>query len=299
MKKTNTSGARSKDLPVFELNAFSKKATWSDFYIQKVREHETEHSFIGRPHKHDFYLILFIEQGSGTHTIDFTQYQIQPKSIFLMTPGQVHNWTLSDDTDGFVIFFTREFYETLLSENSLLEFTFYHALAATPVVLPSQDEALKFAVHRMYEEYARVEKPDLRMLRAYLDIFLLEAARYYRSSSETTTGNTFKLRKLEQLIDAKFRTLKQPGEYARLMNIAPGYLNSICKEAVGKTVSELIQQRILLEAKRIFSYSDFHVNEVATRLGFSDPSYFTRWFRKQTHQTPDEFRRNLDQQPSG
>jgi AraC family transcriptional regulator, transcriptional activator of pobA len=282
-----------KEAPVFDLHAFGEKATWTDFYIQNLKTHIREHTFIGRPHKHDFYLLMFTSQGSGEHIIDFIEYKVEPDMVFLMTPGQVHTWTLSDDIEGFVIFFTRDFYQMRLSENSLLEFPFFHSLEASAAVRVGENESVQFTLRQMAQEY-KTAQPNLRLIRAYLDVLLLEVAKYYHAShTEQTLASTQKLRKLEKLIDEKFRTLKQPSDYAGLMNMAPGYLNSICKEALGKTVTELIQQRILLEAKRLFSYSDLNINEVAAKLGFADPSYFIRWFKKQMNQTPDEFRKHL------
>ena len=181
-----------------------------------------------------------------------------------------------------------------LTPHSLLEFPFYHSIGASPVVYPSNDKSLKFAVLQMFEEYADADRPDLRLIRAYLDIFLLEASKSYDHSHEASThNNTFKLRKLEQLIDENYRSLKQPGDYGDLMNLAPAYLNSICKASLGKTLTDLIQSRLILEAKRMFAYSDLNVNEVAAKLNFKDPSYFVRWFKKQNQCTPEEFRSSI------
>lgn len=294
MKKRKASANNAKGLPVFDLNAFSVKAHWSDFYIQRLKDHVKEHTFVGRPHKHDFYLILFVEKGKGIHTIDFVHYPVKAKSVFLMTPGQVHNWTLSEDIDGFIVFFTRAFYEMQLSHNSLLEFPFYYSLMAMPTIQLYDDEALKFSMLRMFEEYSKTNTPDLRILRAYLDVFLLESAKSYDVSYQVVThSNTFKLRKLEQLIDENFRTLKKPSDYGELMNLAPSYLNNICKDALGKTLTDVIQDRLLLEAKRMFAYSDMNINEVAANLNFADASYFVRWFKKQSGNTPEEFRKQL------
>lgn len=294
MKKTTASNSKSKNLPLFDLNTFNAKAKSSDFYIQNVQDHIKEHAFVGKPHKHDFYLILFIEEGKGTHTIDFVKFPVKSRMVFLMTPGQVHTWILSDDTKGWVIFFTRAFYEMHVSQNTLLEFPFFHSLVASPVIRPPKDDVFKFTVRHMFEEYSASDVPHLRMLRAYLDIFLLEAARSYDSSPKLSHSNTFKLRKLEQLIEENFRTLKQPSDYGELMNLAPGYLNSICKDSLGKTLTDLIHGRLLLEAKRLFTYSDMNVNEVAEKLNFTDHSYFARWFKKQNGTTTEEFRNSLN-----
>src|SRR5687768_13575844 len=271
MKKKTALDSRA-EAPIFDLQAFGEKAIWTDFYIQDLKSHINEHEFIGRPHKHDVYLILYVSHGEGIHVIDFIEYTVQPNSIFLMTPGQVHTWALSEDINGFVIFFTREFYQTQLTENNLLQFPFFHSLVASPLIRPAKDDVVNFTLQQMNLEYKQSSQPNLRLIRAYLDVLLLEVSKYHDAShTARTLGSTHKLRKLEQLIDENFRELKQPGDYGDLMNLAPGYLNSICKETLGKTLTDLIQQRILLEAKRILAYSDLYVNEVAAKLSFSDP----------------------------
>jgi AraC-like DNA-binding protein len=78
-----------------------------------------------------------------------------------------------------------------------------------------------------------------------------------------------------------------------MMNLSPSYLNTICKETLDKTLTDLISERLILEAKRLFSYSDLNVTQVATKLNFADPSYFTRFFRKHTGVTPEEFREGV------
>ncbi|MGC1242309.1 MAG: AraC family transcriptional regulator [Chryseosolibacter sp.] len=282
------------EAPVFKLQAFGEKPTWTDFYIQNLKAHIKDHSFVNKPHKHDFYLIMYVTKGSGVHSIDFVDYEVEPNRMFLMTPGQVHTWELSDETEGFIIFFTRDFYQLRLTDNNLLDFPFFHSLVASPLIHIAEQEVVRFTLKQMKLEYERSGQPDLRLIRAYLDLMLLEVAKYYDvSKTVQTQASIYKLRKLEQLIDANFRTLKQASDYAELMNLAPTYLNSICKESLGKTLTELIHDRLLLEAKRMFAYSDLNINEVAARLSFSDVSYFIRWFKKQTAQTPEEFRQRI------
>jgi AraC family transcriptional activator of pobA len=282
------------EAPIFNLRHFGEKPTWTDFYIQNLKDHIKEHSFIEKPHKHDFYLVMFVTRGTGVHTIDFVEYRVEPNAMFLMTPGQVHVWSLSNDIEGFVIFFTREFYQLRLMDNNLLEFPFFHSLVASPLIRVSNNEVVNFALRQMNAEYQEEGGPNLTIIRAYLDLVLLDVARYYNVlNTSRTSKSIYKLRKLEQLIDENFKTLKQPSDYGDLMNLASSYLNSICRETLGKTLGDLIQERILLEAKRMFAYSDFNVNEIASTLNFSDVSYFVRWFRKHMKQSPEEFRKHL------
>lgn len=283
----------STETPLYCLNAFSEKATSTEFYIQNLKDHLREHTFISKPHKHDFYLILFILRGEGTHTIDFNSYPVYSNAIFLMTPGQVHWWKLSDDTDGYIIFFTKAFYQMQMRESNLMQFPFYHSLTASPAIKSEKDEVINFTFTQMLQAFGSSDKPNLRLLRTYLDLLLLQLGKYSTAENITPEGNTLKLRRLEQLIEKNFRTLKQPGNYADLMNLSPSYLNNICTENLNKTLTELIQQRIILEAKRLLAYSDMNVNEVATKLNYDNTSYFVRLFKKNTGTTPEEFKRSL------
>jgi AraC-like DNA-binding protein len=269
----------------------------SYFYIEELPQHLASHSFVSEPHRHDFYLLLYVTSGNGTHTIDFKSYAVKPDTFFLMTPGQVHHWDLAKGTDGFIIFFTPEFYRMGLTESSLFEFPFFHSLAAEPYCqLVKGGDVIDLMVREMHSEFEAPNTIDLRMLRSYLDVLLLQVARNYPAPKDTGHSHeqTFRMRKLEQLIDKHFRKLKQPRDYADLMNLSASYLNTLCRQSVGKTLSDLIHERIVLEAKRLFAYSDLTVNQVASRLKFNQATYFVRFFTKQTGLTPDHFKQSLN-----
>ncbi|MEP1093663.1 MAG: AraC family transcriptional regulator [Cyclobacteriaceae bacterium] len=292
MKRSDSTGVP----PLYGLDSFSSKATTNSFYIEKFKPHLKKHKFVSKSHNHDFYLLLYVTQGGGNHTIDFKNYEVKPNSFFLMTPGQVHSWELAPETDGYILFFHREFYQMQLNSNSLIEFPFFHSLNANPLIqLHSIEKKIDFIVKEMDEEF-RQEMLDLRMLRSYLDLLLLKLAQYYpvRDQEKFANGYTQKLRKLEQLIDQHFIDLKQPNEYADMLHISPSYLNSICKKGVGQTLTSLISDRLVLEAKRLFAYSDLNTNQVSEHLKFSSTSYFLRFFKKHVGQSPEKFKESLN-----
>ncbi|TRX60470.1 helix-turn-helix domain-containing protein [Fulvivirga sp. M361] len=289
----------SSDLPpLYKLDSFSLKATNNSFYIEQFKPHLAKHKFVSRPHNHDFYLLLYVTSGGGTHNIDFRNYSVKPGSFFLMTPGQVHSWRLEPDTDGYIIFFLREFYQMNLNCNNLIEFPFFHTLNANPLIqLPSELHAIDFIVTEMHEEFRKSDRAiDLRILRSYLDLLLLKLARYYPKDGQERFANasTQKLRKLEQLIDQYYIELKKPNEYADLLHISPSYLNSICKKHVGQTLTNLISDRLILEAKRLFAHSDLTVSQVSEQLKFSSASYFIRFFKKHVGENPEQFKQTLN-----
>src|SRR5437868_5067061 len=100
-----------KRLPVYSIQNFEQGAE-ENFYANDLGKHIKEHHFTNLPHKHDFYLVLLFTAGSGTHEIDFQNYQVKPGSLFIMQPGQMHLWRLSDDCQGYVFFHSRAFYES-------------------------------------------------------------------------------------------------------------------------------------------------------------------------------------------
>jgi len=285
--------------PVYALDSFSEKARENSFYIETLTDHLEAHEFVSRPHRHDFYLVLYITKGGGEHTIDFTTYHMQPRSFFVMTPGQVHSWNLKPNTEGYILFFNPAFYEPGTSERHLVEFPFFHSLHPGALIQLKAGDApvLDVIVDEMYRGYKAPAAVDLRLMRSYLDVVLLNLARYYKAEqprqepAQVTT--TFKLRKLEELINQHYRTLRQPHDYAGLMNLSASYLNTLCKQNLGKTLSDLIHERVILEAKRFFAFSDLTVSQVADALQFTEASYFIRFFKKETGLTPENFREQI------
>lgn len=290
--------ARKSEAPLYLLDAFSQKAKDNSFYIERLETHLQKHKFISKPHNHDFYLLLYITKGGGEHVIDFRSYPISPGSFFLMTPGQVHSWKLKEGTDGYILFFLPAFYRMQSHDSNLLAFPFFHSLNANPHIIVNEEQRtiIDFVLAQMFHEFTSGPKIDLRILRSYLEIVLLKLSSNFsiEELKDFTNSVSFKIRKLEQLIEKHYTKLKRPAQYADLMNLSPSYLNSICKQTLGKTLTEIISDRLILEARRLFSYSDLNVNQVASRLNFMDGSYFIRFFRKHTGKTPEQFKETLN-----
>ena len=98
-------------LPVYKIEHFKSLSQQHEFYANYFIPHIKHHHFATNAHKHDFYLIVLFTKGHGTHEIDFNKYDIKSGAVFMMTPGQMHNWNLSKDIDGYVFFHTKNFYD--------------------------------------------------------------------------------------------------------------------------------------------------------------------------------------------
>ena len=284
------------ELPVYCISTFQDANTKDlDFDIKIFENLIDEFKFTNQPHRHDFYDILFITEGTGTHTIDFVTYEVKPCSIFFLTPGQVHSWNLSKDTKGFSIFFKPGFYLMDQRHKRRLDFPFFHSMNASPALYLNCliDPIVKQVIREIYNENQTAEFGRENVVRAYLDILLIKLSRYYQSlvKNNNTGQMTFQLRELESLIDTHFREYKRPSDYAGMMNLSLKHLNKICRVGINKTVGRMIQERIILESKRLLLHSNQTISQVSYHLGYEDNSYFARLFRNKTGFSPDGYRK--------
>jgi len=294
---------KTQPLPVYNIETFRNKSSKSPFFdIKLLEEHVRQFDVTHHPHRHDFYLVLFVTRGEGVHTMDFVDYAVKPFSVFFLTPGQVHAWRFTDDARGYVIFFTSAFYRLFQRTRQLSDFPFFHSLTNpgylyldVPGTVHGSNAQDVFTpiLEEMVRESQLTEAGRDEILHNYLDIFLLRLARRYRKPQAEPVSPTLTLQvqKLEALIEANYRKLKQPRDYADLMNVTPKHLNDICKRGLNKTISELIQERLLLEIKRLLTYSrTITIKALADTLGFHDQLYLMRFFKKHTGLTIDQFR---------
>jgi len=279
--------------PIYSIQRFNCNDVNSDFYINIFRNHLVNHSFVEEPHRHNSYVLVIFTKGSGTHDIDFDSFKILPGSMFFMQPGQMHHWVLSDDIDGFVVFYSQEMYNLYFRQKTIDIFPFYSSLGNSPEMFFEAKElkAIEPYFHNMLEEYQgnKIMKQDKIM--NILDNIHIEIARKYQEQHvlETHSYNA-KIKDFNVLLEKYFWTEKAPSFYAFQLHITLKHLNRICNEILKKTTTQVITDRIILEAKRMLMDKKRTVNEIATDLGFDDYSYFVRLFKKNAGMTPTAFR---------
>lgn len=290
------------DLPVYTIKTFQRSPGSVHFEMGTMEESVGRFNFASTPHRHDCFFIMFVTRGSGTHTIDTQEYPIKRFACFLMLPGQVHSWSFSDDIKGFYFHFTLEFYKSYVRERHIEKFPYLRMLTLDSYVQfdPKIEQGLEAMITDMYAEFNARKIGWEDILRNSLDSLIIRMARYSRSdvNIQGTLSTVTHIRSLQTLIERHFHELKLPSDYAKMMNVTPKHLNALCKSSLNKTVTELIQERTIVEAKRHLAYTEKTIKQIATELGFSDLSYFMRYFKKQTKNTPDQFRKSVGYVPS-
>jgi AraC family transcriptional regulator, transcriptional activator of pobA len=211
-----------------------------------------------------------------------------------MQPGQMHFWNLSDDIDGFVFFHNKNFFDQDFTTLTINEFPFFQSLRNSSVIHCTKGRTNEF--ENSFKELVQESTGNLifssEKIKALLRVIYIELSRDYGESSDFARPSYYlqRIKEFEELINRHFKILKSAGEYAARMNISEKHLNRMTKDTVNKTSTELIAERTILEAKRLLMRESLTVNEICYELGYSDPSYFIRFFKKHTGHTPQNFR---------
>lgn len=282
-------------MPVYDIDDFVFTGNESDFYSSKMSIHLKQHEHaVLVPHGHSFYASIYCTKGTGTHEIDFNVYDVKPGAVFLLFPGQVHNWKLSEDIEGYVFFHTREFYDLNFTYEKVENLPFFNSIHNGPFIqLPMiEQKKIESIYDQIVNEYEGNELKKFQKICSQLNILYIELSRLYLTADATNKQNQTQLaqvRKFEMLIATNYKSVKFPKDYAGMMFISEKHLNRISKATLNKTSSELISDRIILEAKRMLMYGTESVSQIADELGYNENAYFFRMFKKKAGQTPLEF----------
>jgi AraC family transcriptional regulator, transcriptional activator of pobA len=282
-----------KKYPIYDIQRFNCNSINSDLYLNTFKNHLIDHSFVEEPHRHNSYVLVFFTKGSGTHEIDFDVFTIQAGSMFFLQPGQIHHWNLSDDVEGFVIFYSQEMYNLYFGQKTIGDYPFYSSVDNKPEMVfdLAESKAILPYFNTMIAETKENHRFKQDKIMNLLDCIHIEIARKYTETNlhEAHSYNV-KMKSFEVILEKNFKIEKTPSFYASQLHITLKHLNRICNEILQKTTTEVITDRIILEAKRMLMDKKMTVNEIATALGYDDYSYFTRLFKKHTKITPSAFR---------
>lgn len=283
-------------LPVYSLDNFSSPERKSQQFQVEVFD-ANRHFAVKYPHRHDFFEVLYLKKGSGFHVIDGNNYEIKPPCVFFMSRGQAHKLELSQDIEGYIFIFTADFY--LLNrtdQNRLIEFPFFYTIHQDNPPLQLENESdIRFLEDLFRKGIFEISQPEgysMEMLRSILDLILTTCSSRYQAPENLMNkgkGQILVKRFFHHLEENHHKNLSL-NEYARMIGVTPNHLTQTIKLFTGKTSSEIIKDKQLLEIKRLLVHTSLSVSEIAAQLNFDDQSYFTKFFKRETGLTPLQFR---------
>ncbi len=248
------------------------------------------------PHRHAFNELIFVTQGGGKHEIDFCDYPLQTHSVHFVKTAQVHLIDRTDDAAGCSILFSDDFLHAVQQNPNVQKLPFFQASFYPIVQLDAPIfEQINPILAQIKTEYAATNLSiSAELIRTYCQILCLLTLKGYHALSDLNKrvqppNNT--TQQFIALIEQYFRQHYTIAQYATLLQLSPNYLSDLCKQETGKTAHQLIQDRILLEAKRLLCYSELPIKAIAYELHFEDTAYFSRFFKKNTLVSPIEYRK--------
>jgi AraC-like DNA-binding protein len=284
-----------KKIPVRQIHsAHRDQVQTGRFSIRAIQQLLNGEDLVHELHKHDFYFVLATKKGNGLHEIDFVPYAVQNHSVFILRPGQVHHLQLKANSTGFLMEFDPHFYQP---RQTITGQRWKKASAKNHCELEATGfNKLHAILSNLFEEFTAKQDGWLEAVKANLDLFFIEFVRQSRETEKTEKPESRyvqdRYEELVELIETNFTSKKNVSDYADLLSMSSYQLNSITKSTVGKTVSDLINEQIILETKRYLLATPNQVKDIADHLGYEDVSYFIRFFKKQTGHSPESFRKN-------
>ena len=248
-------------------------------------------------HKGTYNAIIFQKSGETHHLLEEKHYKLEKNTLLFIRESQIHQISnFSEEVSGFILLFSHFFYETFTEKTLLSSFSFFSENNRNCPVENISDIASKELLDLFEHSYSEFsnhidgERTD-QILWAYLHILLIKAEQNITPHNVNYTDHSLPIfQNFENLLQKNFEKHLSVTNYAELLNISPNYLNHICKKIHGKNAKRIIDERLLLEAKRELFSGKQSVSEIAFNLNFKDASYFSRFFKKLSGENPESFR---------
>lgn len=265
-----------------ELEIKDKTRQTEGLKIAPFRQHIRKTS----PHKHNNYFeIIYLMKGEGSHTIDTKEYEIKPPVIFTIRKEQVHFWDIKTEPEGFVLIIKKSFIDNCLDKDIK---RLISELSAQTCLFPKDNAASVIfkLLQYEYQEKKTLNRPIIDgLLKALLAKFLESA-----TPTISKNGNNTIFQKYIDLLSKENELTNRVNHYARLLSTTPQNLNAICRKETGQSATEILSEQIINEAKRLLLYTDFTVSEISSKLDFKDNSHFSKYFKRHVGNTPIGFR---------
>ncbi len=248
--------------------------------------------------RNNFYTIVWIKEGNGLLKVDFSEYSFQKDTFFAFSPFQPFMFSTDKEIKGIAIQFHSDFYcihrnpketncDTVLF-NNIYQAPFFSVDAEMKIKFDFLIEQLKF-------EFSSDESQNYELIVPNLKVFLGNASRIKVKSQIqkpkfTDTKIPFVLQNLKNEIETNFKEKHSASEYADLLNISSNALAKLVKSHYNKTLTQLITERIIIEAKRELYMTSKPIKEIAWSLGYNDEYYFSRLFKTNTDISPQMYR---------
>lgn len=261
--------------------------------LDTIRVNGGSAEFVG-PQRPQFHLLALVTEGSALHTIDFVNYAVSPGTVFWVRPGQVQQWGRIQDFEATVVLFTPSSLDA--ASQQLLDGNFRSRQAAWQLSGENL-ETISTGMKHLNLNYAcpDTSAPAVRaaILRHTLTAILLKLTHLGGQEQSSVLAHNDVFERFHAAVERDFATVRSVSEYANTIGYSEKTVLRATRSAAGMTAKQYIDQRVVLEAKRLLSFGTDTVTQVASKLGFDDSANFTKFFATRVGVSPLTFRQDV------
>ena len=288
-------------IPVFKL--YGESLDWPTpdlLHCETISSRSREHHWEIKPHRHaDLCQLLFVYKGKAELEIEGQRTQLETPAIQVLPPLSVHGFRFSEDVEGFIVTLATPLINHLQAQLG----DSVHALARAENYPAGKDgdylNSLFSALQAEYNGHQPAREMLMHSLVSVIMVWVSRQAIVRHKASQRPQRQREYLNGFIQLVEETYRQHVKVEDLAHRLGISVSHLNGTCRELAGQPALQIMHERQLLEAKRLLTYTSMTIYEMSELLGFSDPTNFTRLFRRRVGISPKAFRDRLkaEQQP--
>ena len=277
--------------------AFDRKKYGRHLLIDVAWVHDLSGFILDEPHSLGFFDVILVTRGKGSFWLDSHRHTVRPGAVFFTTPGQVRRWDVKQ-LDGVCLFFEDFFIKAFLHDDAFLHRLPYFRAEPARAALslaPAAARRMRTRLAAMQRELPHDRRDSIDLLRAQLYEMLIVLARDYAAAHHVAPQHPTHpvVSRFIDLVERDAAGRHRIADYAAELAVTPGHLSVLCAQYAGQRAKRLLDSMLASRARRMLLYTDESTARVGASLGFDDPSYFSRFFRRETGQTPKECRNAL------
>ena len=267
-------------------------------HVETIADRSRLYEWRIRPHAHrDLHQLLVIFTGGGQMQAETQSHSFNAPTLLIAPAGVVHGFAFAAETDGYVVTLADTLLRDLAREEAAFKRLFLAPTCASLAADPAHAQELADSLPKLRRELVWKAPASGAAAAARLMTVLVSAVRALHEPSEPTSAATSAraalVARFREKVESHLRTGLSIAQYANALSVTPARLRAACLEVTGKPPARVLEERLLLEAKRNLTYTNMTVAETGYYLGFSDPAYFSRFFSKHAGESPAVFRKRM------
>ena len=287
------------DIPNINFSEYKKERKCYNFAFAEI-----SHDHPLQSHRHDFYQILLLEQGSATHTVDFETYHMEAPAAAVIFPSQIHRLDLSDDAKGRYIFFDETIFCSAVLANDLKEYNidlhkkinnlaFKGAESIFNEILEIDD-----SMRDLYTDMSAIKKMQIKFMVKIILLKLIDFSPVEALPNSSDKDLQYYIH-FRELVDANFKTERKLAFYSDKLGISQKKLTTLCQHYSGTSPLPLIHEKLTLEIKKQFALKDVTLKEIAYDFGFSSQAALNKFIDSKFQMTPSELKELVTNKVNG